>query len=334
MLTARRIVFALALLSPALAAAQTQNYTSIVVFGDSLSDTGNDATLSYLKYGVPLPSPDAVGLLGPTSDYTFGRFTDGPDSTPASTEYFGVWVEQLADLLPSHPVVKNSLSGGADYAYGDALAANGPSIAAIGPYAITIQNVGLQISTYLATHPSISKHTLFVVWGGANDLLTATTPEQVIQAALDETSNVEKLVDAGASQIIVPNLPPLGKTPALLGTPQAATANQATVLFNDTLSLGLDLVELAHFFDQPKLFRLDVYSLFNQIDAHPATYGITNMSSPAQEQPVNPDTYLFWDTLHPTTKGHYLLAEDALQLVDPAAAKAPTRPNVSGGSGH
>jgi hypothetical protein len=46
-----------------------QEYTSIVVFRDSLSDTGNVAHLTQAKYGVRIPGPDA--------DYTDGRFTDG-----------------------------------------------------------------------------------------------------------------------------------------------------------------------------------------------------------------------------------------------------------------
>jgi phospholipase/lecithinase/hemolysin len=59
-----------------------QEYTSIVVFGDSLSDTGNVADLTQAKYHVRIPGPDA--------DYTDGRFTDGTDTVPAAHNYFGV----------------------------------------------------------------------------------------------------------------------------------------------------------------------------------------------------------------------------------------------------
>src|SRR6266568_7542821 len=51
-------------------------YTSIVVFGDSLSDTGNLAHLTEAKYGVRIP--------GPSADYTDGRATDGYDTLPAA----------------------------------------------------------------------------------------------------------------------------------------------------------------------------------------------------------------------------------------------------------
>src|SRR5579875_1110790 len=84
--------------------AQAPAYTSIVIIGDSLSDTGNDATVSYTKYS-------AIGQLpSPTFDYTLGRFTDGTDTLPAAKLYYGNWIEQLAKLLPAAPVINYSLN--------------------------------------------------------------------------------------------------------------------------------------------------------------------------------------------------------------------------------
>jgi len=90
------------------ALASAQQFTKIVVFGDSLSDTGNVAHLTEMKYGVRVPRPVA--------DYTDGRFTDGTDTVPAAHNYFGVWIEQLAASLPAKPVIKDSLDGGTNYA--------------------------------------------------------------------------------------------------------------------------------------------------------------------------------------------------------------------------
>ena len=97
--------------------AHAQDYTSIVVFGDSLSDTGNFADLTQAKYLVRIPGPDV--------NYTDGRFTDGDDTLPMAQKYFGVWIEQFAALLPSKPLIKSSLDGGTNYAYGDARNGNG-----------------------------------------------------------------------------------------------------------------------------------------------------------------------------------------------------------------
>jgi len=79
------------------ALAQVRDYNRIVVFGDSLSDTGNVAHLTFAKYGVPVPSP--IG-----GNYTLGRFTDGYDTVPAAQNYFGVWLEQLSTSIKTNSI--------------------------------------------------------------------------------------------------------------------------------------------------------------------------------------------------------------------------------------
>ena len=56
-----------------------------------------------------------------------------------------------------------------------------------------------------------------MVRGGAIDLLYATSPDDVIKAAINQAINIQRLVDAGATDFIVPNLPPLGLVPASTG---------------------------------------------------------------------------------------------------------------------
>src|SRR3984893_10989036 len=183
--------------------AHAQDYTSIVVFGDSLSDTGNVAHLTQDKYGVRIP--------GPLADYTDGRFTDGGDTLPAAQKYFGVWVEQLAATLPSKPIITNSLDGGTNYAYGFALTGSGTTLLTLTPtLSVSVNNLGQQINDYLATRPVISNRTLFVVWGGANDILTATSLDDVIKASIEETKDVQRLLAAGGPPVTLPYLSPPG----------------------------------------------------------------------------------------------------------------------------
>jgi phospholipase/lecithinase/hemolysin len=291
-----------------------QNYTSIVVFGDSLSDTGNVADLTQAKYGFRLP--------GPEFDYTDGRFTDGADTTPPARNYFGVWVEQLAATFPAKPVVKASLDGGTDYAYGFAKTGGGTGVFTFGhddELSVNVNNIGQQITDYLATKPRINEKTLFIVWGGANDILSATSNKDVINAAVDQVINVQRLIQAGATQFIIPNLPPLGAIPRLNGSPTTSIpATKASVLFNQTLGAGIAILRDFNPGRHLNLVQLNVFGLINQIISSPSTYALVDVTTSSQGiSTINPDTYLFWDDLHPTTRGHNIVAVTASKLIAP-----------------
>ena len=322
-----RLVSVLFILSIAVLA-RAQNYTSIVIFGDSLSDTGNVADLTQAKYGVRVPSP--IG-----GDYTDGRFTDGTDTVPAAHNFFGVWVEQLAAMLPAKPVIKASLDGGTNYAYGFATTGSGTGLFTFGPsdsLFVNVNNIGQQITDYLATHPKINDKTLFVVWGGAIDLLNATSTSDVVNAAINQTLNVQRLIDAGATQFIVPNLPPLGAVPRLNRSPiTSIPATKASILFNVTLATGLTVLRDFNPQRRLRLDQLDVFRLFNQIIASPSSFALANITDSSQGIPfINPDTFLFWDDLHPTTRGHNILAVTADKLIAPQNCLANAATGVSG----
>jgi phospholipase/lecithinase/hemolysin len=312
---------AFVVLTCATALGQVHAYSTIVVFGDSLSDTGNVLHLSLNNpFGIPVPA--YVPLFG--EDYTYGRFTDGPDTVPYGRKHFGVWIEQLAAILPGQPLVINSLDHGTNYAYGYATTANGTSTLSFGGGdSVQIEDIGQQITDYLATNPQIDNHTLFVVWGGAIDLLgalSASSPNDVFEAAAHQTLNIRRLIQAGATQFLVPNLPPLGLVPRLNGSPATSLpANAASLLFNSYLAIGVAILKDSYPRRHLTFYQLDVFNLFLRVVASPGSYSLTNVKDSAdnlpQPQYANPDTYLFWDDLHPTTTGHYILASAALDLL-------------------
>ena len=294
--------------------AHSQEYTSIVVFGDSLSDSGNDAHLYQQKYGFRLP--------GVNFDYADGRFTDGYETIPGAQNYIGTWVEQLAAALPSKPKIKNSLDGGTNYSYGFATTGDGLGYLFYDIYGVTysvyVSNIGQQITDYLATKPKMNGKTLFIVWGGGIDLLYATSPVDILDAADNQAHNVQRLVDAGATDIMVANLPALGLIPRLNGSPSTADpANAASAVFNYFLDQGLDGVAKNSPGQPLHLYRLDIFTLFNQMVASPSTFSLTNVTGTSQGMiGINPDTYLFWDDIHPTTKGFNIVALTAAKLLD------------------
>jgi outer membrane lipase/esterase len=167
---------------------------------------------------------------------------------------------------------------------------------------------------------------LFVVWGGAIDLLHATSTADVVQAAINQALNVQRLIDAGATQFIIPNLPPLGLIPRLNGSPiTSVPATQASILFNQVLAEGLAIVRAVNPNKHLQLAQMDVFALFNQVTSSPSKFSLTNVTGSSQfNVAINPDAYLFWDDLHPTTRGHSILAEAAVTLLN--AEKCKTNP--------
>jgi len=293
--------------------ARAQAYTTIVVFGDSLSDTGNDAAVSLAKYGPSYAVPT------PATGYTQGSFTDGTDTSPAAVNYNGVWVKQLAAMLPANPSLTNSLAGGTDYAYGFGTTDVGTSEFDYGPgnvLSFTVNNMGQQVTDYLATNPTITNKTLFVVWGGANDLINATSSADIVAAAQRDAGIVQRLIAAGATEILVPNLPPLGLVPRFNGSPATSTEpTEAAAGFNQALGLYLAGV-IAAVPASVHIYQLDVYTIFNTIVGPPVADGFANVTASSQgNTTINPDTYLFWDDLHPTTHGHNVLATQAFTLI-------------------
>ncbi len=290
-------------------------FTQFVIFGDSLCDVGNDANVTFADYGTRYPGSDF--------NYADGRFTNGTATTPASTRYAGVWQDQLAQMFALPPATA-SLDGGTDYAFGGATSAGGTnSLAAEGGFTITIDNMGKQVTDYLGNHVT-DPRALYIVCGGLNDLLNDDSAASVTGTAQRVSALVEQLGLAGARAILVPNIPPLGSAPGQNGNAQTAAAlNQAASSYRTQLNADLDSTQ-AYFNAKGlsvKIYRLDLFALFGQLSQNPAAYGFVNLTQSAQGQAVNADQYLFWDDLHPTTAGHYQIAQGADEVLNPTRTR-------------
>jgi phospholipase/lecithinase/hemolysin len=123
------------------------------------------------------------------------------------------------------------------------------------------------------------------------------------------TADIGVLASAGARNFLWLNLPQLATTPRGAGDPLNDALAQASTQFRADVATQTLLLEQAfgvHIAD------VDIYGLYQTVMSNPAAFGYTNVTSPAQGLPVNPDQYLFWDQpSHPTTPGHRLIALDA-----------------------
>ena len=129
---------------------------------------------------------------------------------------------------------------------------------------------------------------------------------------------VKSLAATGAKNILVINLPDLGKLPGTRTTERSNTLNDLTKKHNSGLAASLK--QLRQQLAAINIIYLDVNSLFNQVDNNPKKFGFTNVTNPCLSQDSicnKPNEYLFWDNIHPTTAAHKLLVELAFSKLKP-----------------
>ncbi len=287
-------------------------FQQFVVFGDSLSDTGND----YIASNGSVPAAPA---------YDTGRFTDGPTSSPSS-QISGVWHEQLAAKLGIAPATPFFPSGsGTNYAFGGAETGNGFT---------PTPGMQLQLVSFLSNNPKPPSNALYIFWGGANDLLNATSAAALNTATSSAVQNIageiSTLASAGAKNFLWVDLPPLNSIPRTQSSPLNSAIGTASIAFNAGEQAAIQ--QLQGNFPGVTITDVDVYSLFTSILANPAAAGFANTTDPAQGKNVNPDSYLFWDNQHPTTAGHQaianLAASDLASTYDLTATPEPATAGI------
>jgi len=310
---------AIFLATPILVNAQAPTFTQVIVFGDSLSDDGNIAHRARDTFGFSYPSSNF--------NYSDYRFTDDTNTSPAANLYVGTWHEQLEKTFLGLAVAKNSLDGGTDYAFGGATTKDGTQDRTIinnpfpfggGDFTITIDNMGKQINDYLASHAA-DPNALYILWGGGNDLFDDFSAQSVTDTATRVGMLMIRLANAGARNFLVPNVPPLGAVPNSFGDPnRVAGLDQASASYRTQLSSAVGSVVRGFAGNgiTIHLYNLDVWLGLIRVLGQPAKYNFVNTIDSAQgASGVNPDQYLFWDDIHPTTGGDHELANEANRLL-------------------
>jgi phospholipase/lecithinase/hemolysin len=302
-------------------------YSAIYAFGDSLSDAGNLSIATKLLGATTPVSPpyyqERYGLV------TGNVFSNGP-----------IWAQDLSITLGLGTLAP-SLAGGTDFAYGGA--ETGPTPQNQADPEIQAISLPAQIAQFQAVvqHPSASA--LYTLSIGSNDVLdilddtSLSTQQQttdVNDAVANEISGIDDLIDDGAKNLLVLDIPDLGKTPDVThglangsDTPSAtldATASQLAADYDTDLISQLGSIASANTID---VHVVNAFQLIDDAVDDRAAYGLTNVTSPvwsgnytssssgtlAVTETAAQDQYLFWDELHPTETGHQALAALAEQ---------------------
>jgi phospholipase/lecithinase/hemolysin len=329
----RKFIVSIFLTLPFLVNTQALAFTQIIVFGDSLSDDGNIAHRVRDTFGFSYPSNNF--------NYSNYRFTDDTNTAPAANLFTGTWHEQLAKTFLGLPKATNSLDGGTNYAFGGATTRDGTQERTVinnpfpftgGDFTITIDNIGKQVNGYLASHTPDPK-ALYIIWGGGNDLFDDFSTTSVTNTANRVGGLIMRLANAGARNFLVPNIPPLGAVPNSFGDPNRVSGlDLASANYRSRLNSVVASVISGYRGNGITIHVkvLDVWLDLIRVLGQPGRYGFINTTVPAQDQSgVNPDTYLFWDDIHPTTGGHHQLASEANRLLSGQIAPLAKAINIS-----
>ena len=312
-------------------------YSAIYAFGDSLSDAGNVAVASSVTGSAfPVSPPYFRQSYGSISGNTFSNGQ--------------TWVQNLS-LSLGLGTLAPSFAGGTDFAFGGG--ETGPTPQNASSPGLQAISLPAQLTAFQTRFDTPSDNALYTVSAGSNDLLdilnasglTAQQQISYVNAAVgNEISFINDLVGEGATDIVVLNVPDLGKTPGITSRP-AAVASQASLLssvYNASLVTQLASIEAV------RIRVVDAYGLLGDATANPAAYGLTNATTPvwsgnytsgssgalAETNLALQNQFLFWDQLHPTETGHQTLANAAVEqlsgtpvlLVDNTTTNQPVQP--------
>lgn len=177
------------------------------------------------------------------------------------------------------------------------------------------------------TGRSLERKALYVLDGGGNDFLNflILDEEDAGVAATNLVTAAKALQGRGAKYVVIANMPNLGLAPA--GVPLAGFVTPLIESLNDQLRQQVASSNILIF---------DWFTMFNEVTANPAAYGIASTSETVSTSCFegdentcpdgdanaridgsnpNPDAFLFDDGVHPTTIGQQLTADYMLSVL-------------------
>ncbi len=318
-------------------------YSSLVSFGDSLSDVGTYKVGTVAALGGGKYTVNSSTAKNWTELVAAHYNLAAPCAAQTGLEGTGAG---LNVAVTNHSNCYNYAQGGArvtdPHGPGNKYYADS---AALGQLTVPVVT---QMQNHLSKLPQgkFAGTELVTVMAGGNDVFinVAIYAETVklypTQAANAATAAVTAMATAGtelasytktklkangAKYIVVVNLPDVASTPAFSLHPAKPLVTSMVAAFNSSLQSGLD---------GAGILLVDAFGLSQDLAANKQNYGLTNVTAPAcnLDKEVNPlgsslvcttataltgsEFYLFADTVHPTPYGNKVNADFIAKKID------------------
>jgi phospholipase/lecithinase/hemolysin len=280
--------FAAALL-PAPVDAATLTADHLVIFGDSLSDTGRAHALTGGR--VPARPP-----------YFRGRFSDGE-----------IWIDPVRrDFVRAGGSVRNYAIGGAT--------SLGIVHGQVAEFALRGPRRANTAAVIFASHNDLKLIADARRGGRTGRRLADEAARSVARSIEGHALTLEAL---GIRKFAIFDAVDLGKIPRYTeeAPHRAAYATRASRTFNVTLDRVLRRLEARGL----AVEKIEVGALFEEALQDPGRFGLTNVTdrclAPDGRICRDPSRYLFWDNQHPTAAAHGHIAALFAQKVQPSRAE-------------
>lgn len=301
----------------------------LVVFGDSLSDTGNKLAIRDILNEPPYDQLNQFGV--PSDPYALsGNFTNGL-----------TWLQHVALTLGIPDAAEPAASGhprAGNYAWGGARAFPPPPELDPGN-----RHLREQVETYLAdVNHDVSPDTLHVIFIGGNDVITSLLMlAQGFPAAIGNTLNaataieeaVNALSAAGARRFLIMNAPSVGLMPALTNPGGKLFAGCLATLLNEgstttpecpfsaQIPVHVNAIAAGLIAGGAEVTTFDAFGFITSLAGAGEALGFKNVSDPCVMPNLAPfacgapNGYLFWDGIHPSAATHRLLGSAVLNAL-------------------
>lgn len=256
--------------------------------------------LSTTGFATPYTNLYVFGDSLSDTDNLFTVFILPPEYSPGRVSNGPVWIEYLSTQL------------GLAYTPETNFAWSGARTGVADEWGLLPGLLG-QVDFCISDSP-VDPKGLYILWIGANDLFKGLDdPSMTVTTAVSNISTaLEQLSAYGVNHFLVLNVPDLGETPSAQGRNLPLT--EISVAFNDALLERLNQLKLP-------LIYIDMFAFIHEVAANPPLFGLANTTEPCFNEAnsptvcENPDSYLFWDNKHPTTRAHQLIADRVYRLI-------------------